>query len=71
MNDDDIQEVLKPIEQLPIENISAMLGKEESAETLEEEVIDLQIKIPLIVVEAGEVEELIEMYDQNASKSNQ
>ena len=71
LNDDDIQEVLKPIEQLPIENISAMLGKEESAETLEEEVIDLQIKIPLIVVEAGEVEELIEMYDQNASKSNQ
>jgi len=68
LENEKIQEVLKPIEQLPIENISAMLQKDEIKEPLEEELTDLQIKIPLIVVEESEVEDLIEMYDQNAAK---
>ncbi len=69
LDDSEIQEVLKPIEQLPIEHITAMISKDEIPVTLEEENIDLQIKIPLIVVEEGEVEDFIELYDQNASKS--
>jgi len=56
-------EILEPAEQLPIENISAMI--EEPTENVE-----MQIKIPLKVVEDHEVDQMIELYDQNKTNEN-
>ena len=68
LENDKIQEVLKPIEQLPIENITAILNDKVPTPSIREEPVELQIQIPLIVVEEDEVENLIELYDENEAK---
>ena len=81
VNERKMAEILLPIEQLPIESIAAMLvqtNKEDEKEntTIEAEPkiseavaeIDLQITIPLKVVEDSEVEDLINYYDQQQLK---
>lgn len=82
INEQKMAEILLPIEQLPIENIAAMLvpmdetekkeatlieADENSSATASKE-IDLQITIPLKVVEENEVEGLINYYDQQQLK---
>lgn len=64
IDDQKIMDILKPIEQLPIENIAAMLHKKEPIETAIIEEIEMQINIPLKVVEDDEIDKMINYYDQ-------
>ena len=58
-----IAEILEPVQQLPIENITAMLKTPETTNQLPVDQIELQIQIPLKVVEDYEVEALLKQYD--------
>ena len=59
IDEEKINEILQPAQQLPVENITAMIDPVDDMENIE-----LKITIPLKVVEEGEVEKLIEYYDQ-------